>query len=395
MPNGTRVLTVDANGLNIVGSGNFTGSLTGASGSFGGVSIGSNGITAPGFTLNSDGLTTTSGTFTGEFKAGLVEISGNLIKLKAEPNYGSTGDIEFLNPANEVFGTIRSLSVPIGSDVYDGIIIGSPFGGELRNVSIDAQSIIANPSDHTNFPSSTGGVQFGNFVTSWKSFNVSTTDNISINTGASGELLDRSSVFLFNGPSPFISISSRGYVSISAASDIYLNPGDGHDVFINGVSIGSIGGGGGTATHPDIAAASSVNNSNGTVIQDVTVDGNGHVTGLASVNLDNRFLRTSVNGTVSGTITAQDFILSSDQRLKNDINTYTPQPINITYRDYLINGEGRRRVGVIAQELERSHPEFVTTNPDTGYKAVSYIDMLMAKVAELEQRIKELENGGS
>ena len=111
---------------------------------------------------------------------------------------------------------------------------------------------------------------------------------------------------------------------------------------------------------------------------------------------DTRYLRKDTNSSSSGTITAQDFILSSDQRLKSDINTYTVKPINIKYRDYVINSNrDRRRVGVLAQELEESHPEFVTTNPDTGYKAVSYIDMLVAKVAELEERIKQLENGGA
>ena len=55
----------------------------------------------------------------------------------------------------------------------------------------------------------------------------------------------------------------------------------------------------------------------------------------------------------------------------------------------------RKRVGVIAQELEQNHPEFVITNNETGMKAVSYVDMLVAKVAELEKRINQLENGGA
>ena len=112
---------------------------------------------------------------------------------------------------------------------------------------------------------------------------------------------------------------------------------------------------------------------------------------------DTRYLRKDIDVAMNSgkTITATDFILASDQRLKNDINTYTPQPINIRYRDYLVNGSDRRRVGVIAQELERDHPDFVITNPDTGYKAVSYVDMLVAKIAELEDRIKQLENGSS
>lgn len=45
--------------------------------------------------------------------------------------------------------------------------------------------------------------------------------------------------------------------------------------------------------HPGILAASSVNNSNGTVIQDITLEANGHVTGLASVDLDTRYYTES------------------------------------------------------------------------------------------------------
>lgn len=62
------------------------------------------------------------------------------------------------------------------------------------------------------------------------------------------------------------------------------------------------GGVGATATvsHADTSSQLSVNNSNGTVIQDVTLDGFGHVTGLASTNLDSRFMRLSTNQTVNG-----------------------------------------------------------------------------------------------
>lgn len=43
-------------------------------------------------------------------------------------------------------------------------------------------------------------------------------------------------------------------------------------------------------SHTDTSSQSSVDNSGGTVIQDITLDTFGHVTGLASVNLDNRFV---------------------------------------------------------------------------------------------------------
>ena len=77
-----------------------------------------------------------------------------------------------------------------------------------------------------------------------------------------------------------------------------------HDVLINGVSTGQLIRRDSDGlwknwtpnfltAHPGILAASSVNNSNGTVIQDITLEANGHVTGLASVDLDTRYYTES------------------------------------------------------------------------------------------------------
>ena len=52
--------------------------------------------------------------------------------------------------------------------------------------------------------------------------------------------------------------------------------------------------------------------------------------------------------------------------------------------------KGQSRYGVIAQELEEKHPEFVRTD-DEGIKSVAYIDLLIAKIAELEARLEKLE----
>lgn len=54
---------------------------------------------------------------------------------------------------------------------------------------------------------------------------------------------------------------------------------------------------GGTVTlsHAEVTGATSVNNSNGTVIQDLTFDTFGHVTGTASVNLDTRYLQAEAD----------------------------------------------------------------------------------------------------
>jgi len=106
------------------------------------------------------------------------------------------------------------------------------------------------------------------------------------------------------------------------------------------------------------------------------------------------YITTTGSYTFTGSLTAQDFILGSDRILKENIKEYKPKPINIQYKTYNLIGDENKRVGVIAQELEIEHPEFIREN-ENGIKSVSYIDMLVAKVAELEARIKELEHGGT
>jgi hypothetical protein len=60
----------------------------------------------------------------------------------------------------------------------------------------------------------------------------------------------------------------------------------------SGLTISATAGEGTAATiaHADTSTQASVNNSNGTVIQDITLDGFGHITALASVDLDARYL---------------------------------------------------------------------------------------------------------
>lgn len=89
-----------------------------------------------------------------------------------------------------------------------------------------------------------------------------------------------------------------------------------------------------------------------------------------------------------GNFTANDFIQSSDERLKSNIKPLENKPIKADWKSFEM--KDRKRVGVIAQELEQNHPEFVHTN-EKGYKSVSYIDLLVAKIHELENRIKQLE----
>lgn len=89
------------------------------------------------------------------------------------------------------------------------------------------------------------------------------------------------------------------------------------------------------------------------------------------------------------TVNATAFIYSSDRNLKKNIVGLTGSLEKITQ----LNGysfdwksDGRKDLGVIAQEVEKIYPELVATNPSTGFKAVEYGNL----VAPIIEAIKEL-----
>tara|TARA_R110002153_G_scaffold59379_1_gene162276 strand:- start:501 stop:791 length:291 start_codon:yes stop_codon:yes gene_type:complete len=91
----------------------------------------------------------------------------------------------------------------------------------------------------------------------------------------------------------------------------------------------------------------------------------------------------------AGTITATNFILSSDERKKTKVKDLSRDSISVNWKSFeMKENEGEYRAGVIAQELEIKHPEFVNTD-DRGFKSVKYIDLLIAKIAELEARLEK------
>ena len=102
-------------------------------------------------------------------------------------------------------------------------------------------------------------------------------------------------------------------------------------------------------------------------------------------------LDVSGNGVFTQSVTASSFNTSSDERLKENIEKASGNTVNADWKTFELKTEkGQKRYGVIAQELEKVHPEFVITNSE-GIKSVSYTDLLIAKIAELELRIQKLE----
>jgi hypothetical protein len=126
---------------------------------------------------------------------------------------------------------------------------------------------------------------------------------------------------------------------------------------------------------------------------------NTHTIGIDYQNNETlRFITRSGTTTVpitfamrTGTINAANFTQTSDERLKTKISDLSCDNIDVSWKSFeMKDNEGEYRTGVIAQELEQKHPEFVNTN-DEGFKSVKYIDLLIAKIAELEARLEKLE----
>jgi len=92
---------------------------------------------------------------------------------------------------------------------------------------------------------------------------------------------------------------------------------------------------------------------------------------------------------VVGNVVATNFVLSSDKRLKENIEKVCDNRVKANWKTFELKTEkGQKRYGVIAQELEENHPEFVKTDNE-GFKSVKYIDLLIAKIAELEARLEK------
>ena len=101
--------------------------------------------------------------------------------------------------------------------------------------------------------------------------------------------------------------------------------------------------------------------------------------------------RANNNTAFKGGVTATMFINSSDERLKENIKELSGN-VEVNWKTFELKVEkGQKRYGVIAQELEKTNPEFVKEDSN-GFKSVNYIDLLIAKIAELEQRIQLIEN---
>ena len=158
----------------------------------------------------------------------------------------------------------------------------------------------------------------------------------------------------------------------------------------------SITGGGATSvtgTYPNftITSTDTDTNTNTTYSAGTGLSLNG-----TTFNVNDIYLRNNANDSTSGTLTAADFCVSSDRRLKDNIVTIENGLDKVNaMRGVEYDIAGMSKVGVIAQEMEEVIPSAVHTN-GSGMKSVAYgnlVGVLIEAVKELTARVEELENG--
>lgn len=85
------------------------------------------------------------------------------------------------------------------------------------------------------------------------------------------------------------------------------------------------------------------------------------------------------------------FYQQSDIRLKENIQKITSMS-NIELVEFIWKKDKKKSYGVIAQQVEKYFPELVNIDKETGYKSVNYDAILIVKIAQLENKIKQLES---
>lgn len=110
----------------------------------------------------------------------------------------------------------------------------------------------------------------------------------------------------------------------------------------------------------------------------------------------------TVNGTITngggissnGSIQAVAFYEKSDENIKENIQSIsdTDKVSQVEFKEFNFKGDSTKKYGVIAQQLEKVGLEnLVQTN--NGIKSVDYISLLILKIQQLEEEIKELKYG--
>ena len=305
------------------------------------------------------------------------------IATKATPADVTQAVNDLINGAGTAYDTLSELGAAITANDSDIATILTTQSGKLSKAS--------NLSDLTNAGTARTNLGLGT---------AATTNSTAYATAAQGTKADTA-----HGWGNHASV---GYLTSYVDTNTTYTAGTG------------LGLSGTTFSHSDTSTQGSVNNSGRTYIQDITLDGFGHVTGISSatetvVNTDTNTTYSAgtgvslsgttfsigqavaTNSNVSfGSVTASGNIVAySDASLKKDVKTIEgalDKTKALRGVEFTRIADDARSIGVIAQELETVLPELVVTD-DKGIKAVNYAQitgLLIEAVKELSAKVDEL-----
>ena len=318
-------------------------------------------------------------------------VTGMLITSSSSGTGGSVsigGGISAANAVNNIIlytaannttltGTER---MRVASNGNVGIGTTSPAHKLTVNASNDTTAVgIDFPSAHFDFSANSTSGYTSNFRLNDVGMDIghdSTSRSLNLQTGN----LDRVTI-LGNGKVGIGATSPQEKLDVGGS--IYLSNLLDNDIIWKNGTLGT-----GPSIGTNLSAALIFKNSSNNAVMTI-VNSTGNV-GIGTTSPGYK-LDVSGTGRFTSTVTATNFILSSDKRKKTKIKDLTCDNIDVNWKSFeLKESEGEYRTGVIAQELEQSHPEFVKTDEE-GFKSVKYIDLLIAKIAELEARLEKLE----
>jgi hypothetical protein len=147
------------------------------------------------------------------------------------------------------------------------------------------QTALDGKADETRVIGSGNGLTGGGNLTANRTFNVGAGSGITVSADAVSHADTSSQGSSNNSGRTYIqdvTLDTFGHVTgLSTATETVTNT-----TYTAGNGLGLSGT---VFSHTDTSSQASVNNSNGTVIQDITLDTFGHITGIASTNLDGRY----------------------------------------------------------------------------------------------------------
>jgi hypothetical protein len=357
---------------------------------------------------------------------------------------GTKADAALPKAGGAMTGAITTNSTFDGRDVATD-------GAKLDGIAANANNysfpytVSATASNSTVVQRNSSGYIFANFLNTTASDVTSGVTKVMVETGNDNYIRHGSAAAVrsfLNVADGATNVTNNNQITNGAGYT--TNVGD-----ITGVTAGSGISGGGTSgtvtvSHSDTSSQSSVNNSGATVIQDVTLDTYGHVTGLTShtmtlanlgytgatnanyitnnnqltngagyttntgditgvtagtnlngggssggvtLNLDSTITVTTVNaGTVNTT---------SDERAKDDITPITGALDKVQQLggySFTLKATDEKSSGVIAQEVQKVMPELVQEGAE-GLLSVQYgnmVGLLIEAIKEQQAQIDEL-----